>query len=155
MARRPLDKDREERLHNEIVVDAYGPEEQAMGWYAYLENTLEFPFMTRCVAERAISPLRLDDQVEVIGMGPADECAHEMFVLTPWDRRTLAVPLMQLEVVRGEDATHDAVEDWRYWVEAGTNYSAVNRLAPHAASDSGVSPPAVNWLKPLVSRSAV
>ena len=57
MAERPLDKDREERLHNEIVVDAYGPEEQAMGWYAYLESTLEFPFLTRCVSGRAISPL--------------------------------------------------------------------------------------------------
>ena len=24
---------REERIHNEVVVDAYGAEEQAMGWY--------------------------------------------------------------------------------------------------------------------------
>ena len=29
---------REERIHNEIIVDAYGPEEQALGWYYYLEN---------------------------------------------------------------------------------------------------------------------
>jgi len=113
MRKRPLDKDREERIRDEIVVDAYGPEEQAMGCYVYMENKLEFPFLTRCVAERAISPLRVDDEVEVIGMGPEDECAREIFVLTPWDRRTLAVPLMQLRVVRGEDATHEAVEDWR------------------------------------------
>jgi len=119
MTERPVDKDREERIRNEIDVDAYDREEQVMGWCAYLENTLEFPFLTRCVAERAISPLRVDDEVEVIGMGPEGECAHEMFVLTPWDRRTLAVPLMQLEVVRGEDATREAVDDWRYWVERG------------------------------------
>ena len=119
MAERPRDKDREERIRNEIVVDAYGPEEQAMGWYAYLESALEFPFLTRCISERAISPLRVDDEVEVVGMGPEDECAHEMFVLTPWERRTLAVPLMQLEVVHGEDATRQAVQDWRYWVERG------------------------------------
>jgi hypothetical protein len=119
MKERPLDRDREERIHSEIVVDAYSPEEQAMGWYAYLESTLEFPFLTQCVAERAISPLRVDDEVEVVGMGPHDECAHEMFVLTPWERRTLAVPLMQLKVVRGEDATREAVEDWQYWVECG------------------------------------
>jgi len=24
---------REERIHNEAIVDAYGPEEQALGWY--------------------------------------------------------------------------------------------------------------------------
>jgi hypothetical protein len=119
MRKRALDKDREARIHDEIVVDAYGPEEQAMGWYVYMENKLEFPFLTRCVADRAISPLRVDDQVEVIGMGPEDECAREIFVLTPWDRRSLAVPLMQLKVVRGEGETHEAVEDWRYWVERG------------------------------------
>ena len=28
----------------EIVVDAYGLEEQAMGWYSYLEEKLQFPF---------------------------------------------------------------------------------------------------------------
>ncbi len=30
------DKEREERITMEIIVDAYGPEEQAMGWYYYL-----------------------------------------------------------------------------------------------------------------------
>ena len=119
MAQRLVDEEREERIQNEIVVDAYGPEEQAMGWYAYLEGTLEFPFLTRCVAERAISPLRVDDEVEVVGMGPEDECRHEMFVLMPWERRPLAVPLMQLEVVHGEESTREAVEDWRYWLERG------------------------------------
>ena len=83
-----------------MVVDAYGPDEQAMGWYAYLENTLEFPFRVRCSVERAISPLRVDDEVEVVDMGPESECAREMFVLTPWQPRLLAVPLMQLDVSR-------------------------------------------------------
>jgi hypothetical protein len=29
----------------EIVVDAYTPEEQAMGWYYSLEDRLHFPFV--------------------------------------------------------------------------------------------------------------
>lgn len=41
----------------EIIVDAYGPEEQALGWYYYLEGTLQFPFTAHCIARRAISPL--------------------------------------------------------------------------------------------------
>jgi hypothetical protein len=65
------------------------------------------------------SRLQVDDEVEVVGMGPEDECAHEMFVLTPWQPRPLAVPLMQLEVIQGEDATREAVEDWQYWLERG------------------------------------
>jgi hypothetical protein len=30
------DAEREERITMEVVVDAYGPEERALGWYYYL-----------------------------------------------------------------------------------------------------------------------
>ena len=33
MAKLQRDPIRLERIHNEVVVDAYGPEEQSMGWY--------------------------------------------------------------------------------------------------------------------------
>jgi hypothetical protein len=119
MPQPPLDEEREQRIEMEIVVDANGPEEQALGWYNYLEENLQFPFLTRCITERAISPLRVGDEVEVIGLGPQEECAHEMFVLTPWERRSLAVPLSQLEATVADEQTTQAVEDWQYWVEQG------------------------------------
>jgi Calcium binding len=111
------DEAREERIAMEIVVDAYDEEEQAMGWCNYLEETLETPFRARCIKERAISPLKVGDEVDVVGFA-SDECEREMFVEIPWDTKpTLAVPLAQLEVVRGSKATRQAVEDWHYWVE--------------------------------------
>ena len=114
------DEDRENRITMEIVVDCYDEDEQAMGWYSYLENTLAFPFLTRCINERAISPLRVGDEVEVVSMAPEDECRHEMFVETQWEHeRTLAVPLSQLKFIHGDEATKQAVEDWHYWVEMG------------------------------------
>jgi Calcium binding len=117
------DEAREERISMEIVVDAHGEEERAMGWYCYLEDTLSFPFLTRCISERAISPLRVGDEVEVVGMAPEDECEKEMFVETPWEhKRTLAVPLSQLKVVHGDDETQQALEDWHYWVEMGYEF---------------------------------
>ena len=123
MPQRPRDDEREQRIHEEIIVDAYGPEEQAIGWYGYLEGTLQVPVLPRCVAARAISPLRVGDEVEVVGMAPEEECAHELFVATPWEhQRTLAVPLAQLEALPIEavdEATRRAVEDWRYWVDRG------------------------------------
>lgn len=79
-------KDREERIEMEIIVDAYGPEEQAMGWYYYLEEKLLFPFTAICNSKRAISPLRLKDEVDVIGMAPEDECEREIFVMIPWGK---------------------------------------------------------------------
>ena len=49
------DETREKRISMEIVVDAYNEEERATGWYCYLEDTLNFPFLTRCISERPIS----------------------------------------------------------------------------------------------------
>ncbi|HEY3080539.1 MAG TPA: calcium-binding protein [Chloroflexota bacterium] len=116
MPQPPRDDAREQRIEMEVVVDCYGPEEQAMGWYYYLEGHLAFPFRARCVAERAISPLRPGEEVEVAGMAPEDECDHEMFVRTRWKGRALAVPLVQLEGVAVDEQTEQAIEDWRYWV---------------------------------------
>ncbi len=49
-------------------------------------------------------------------MAPEEECEHEMFVMMRWERNGLAVPLMQLEVIHGDDKTFEAVEDWHYLV---------------------------------------
>jgi hypothetical protein len=119
MKRPPRDQEREQRITMEIIVDAYGPEEQAMGWYYSLEDQLRFPFVATCTAERSISPLRVGDEVDVVGMAPEEECEHEMFVLIRWERRTLAVPLAQLEGVAVDEQTRQAIEDWQYWVAQG------------------------------------
>ncbi len=117
------DETREERISMEIVVDTHDEEERAMGWYYYLEDKLTFPFLTRCINRRATSPLRVGDEVEVVGMASEDECEKEMFVETPWEqKRTIAVPLSQLKVVHGDDETQQAVEDWHYWVDMGYEF---------------------------------
>lgn len=114
---------REKRIFDQIVVDAYGADERAMGWYAHLEDTLRFPFTATCIARRAISPLRAGDEVEVIGMAEPDECGHEMFVTIRWERNGLAVPLSQLEPIYLTDSqTRETVADWHYWVRRGYDF---------------------------------
>jgi hypothetical protein len=116
------DEEREQRITMEIVVDAYNEDERAMGWYYYLEEKLDFPFLARCIKERAVSPLELGDEVEVIGMAPERESEREMFVMIPWGKRPLAVPLAQLEPIRADDQTKEAVEDWHYWAGMGYQF---------------------------------
>ena len=70
MAKPKRDPVREDRIHEEIIVDAYGPEEQAMGWYYYLEDKIRFPFQAKCVASKVISPLQKGESVEVRGWRP-------------------------------------------------------------------------------------
>jgi hypothetical protein len=122
MAKARQDKQRERRIREEIVVDAYGAEEQAMGWYCYLEEHLRFPFRAKCITQRAISPLRKGKEVEVVGLAPAEECDREMFITVPWEQRTLAVPLAQLEPIHVDKMIRQAVEDWHYWVEQGYEF---------------------------------
>ena len=122
MARLKENKARERRIEMEVVVDAYNSEERAMGWYYYLEERLKFPFKARCKTKREISPLRVGEEVEALGMAPEAECESEMFVRVRWCGRTLAVPLAQLKP-RGADAkTSEAIADWYYWVAHGYQF---------------------------------
>jgi Calcium binding len=117
------DESREQRITKEIIVDAHDESERAMGWYDDLEDKLRFPFLTRCIKERMTSPLRVGDEVEVIGMAPEDKCLHEMLVEMPWEqKRMLAIPLSQRKVVHGDEQTVRAVEDWHEWVERGYEF---------------------------------
>src|SRR6516164_8304834 len=101
MTKSKKDPIREERIHNEVVVDAYGPEEQAMGWYYYLEDKLRFPFQAKCIVAKVVSPLLKGETVEVQGMAPGDACSADMLVLIRWQDRSMAVPLSQLLLSRG------------------------------------------------------
>ena len=97
MAKAKTDPERENRISMEIIVNAYNEIEQALGWYYYLKDNLQFPFTATCVCKRATSPLQAKDEVEVLGMAPEDECEHEIFVNIRWARDELAVPLSQLQ----------------------------------------------------------
>src|SRR5664279_6530015 len=105
MARPKRDHVREERIHEEVIVDANGPEEQVMGWYYYLENKIRFPFRAKCIVAKVVSPLRKGEIVEVQRMAPEDACAAEMLALIRWHDRTMAAPLSQLVAVDPDDST--------------------------------------------------
>ena len=109
---------REDRIHNEAIVDA-GPEEQGLSWYYYLENKIRFPFQAKCLAAKVVSPLRKGDIVEVVRMAPDDACAHDMLVLVRWQGRKMADPLAQLTAVDPDKSTAEAIGDWHYWVAQG------------------------------------
>jgi hypothetical protein len=113
------DRIREERIRNEVIVDAYGPQEQAMGWYYYLDGKMRFPFQARCAVTRTVSPLRRGETVEVRRMAPEEACSSDMLVLIRWQDRNLAVPLSQLAAVDPDKATAEALSDWHYWVAQG------------------------------------
>ena len=119
MAKPKRDPVREERIHEEIIVDAYGPEEQAMGWYYYLEDKIHFPFQAKCIASRTTSPLRKGESVEVRALAPEDICSGDMLVQIQWQGHTMAISLSQLSAIDPDEVTREAIKDWHYWVAQG------------------------------------
>lgn len=117
MTRSDRDEEREERIKTRITVDTYSPKEAAMGWYAYLDDFLSFPFEARCIEEREASPLKESETVRVVGMSSTEPTLSQMFVTVEWKDRELGVPLEQLEPIEPNDETEQAIEDWQYWLE--------------------------------------
>ena len=113
---------REERIIMEVVVDAYGSAERAMGWYYYLADKLVFPFIAECISADKRSPLRLGDEVTVLQLSGENYCEHEIYVDMPWEGGVLAIPLAQVKSVYAEEETEEAIADWHYWKNRGYKF---------------------------------
>jgi Calcium binding len=98
MKRRSRDEEREQRITMEIIVDAYTPEEQAMGWYYSLEDRLT----GRRRRDGPRGGVRTRD-VRPDPLGTPSPCGS----------------LGQLEGVTVDKQTHQAIEDWQYWIAQG------------------------------------
>lgn len=116
MTFREHDEEREERIKMEIIVDAYTPEEQAMGWHIYLEETMDFPFEARCTKEKEASPLDEGETVRVIGKPSGEPSLRQQLVTVELMNREFGVPLEQLEPIGASSDTEQAIEDWHYWL---------------------------------------
>ena len=116
------DAAREERIFMEAIVDANGPEEQAMGWYYYLDDKISFPFTAEYTATDKRTPLELGERIKAVRMSGEDYCQHDMYVDISWNGKTLAIPLAQLKSVDVDEDTGEAVDDWHYWVNQGYTF---------------------------------
>jgi Calcium binding len=119
---RRKNREREQRIENEILVDAYDEEERAMSWYYHAENEMQLPFPARCLRIDESSPLHKGEEVEVIGLPSEENCRQQLRVRIRWQSRTLAVPLAQLKAVKADQQTEQLIEDWHYWTRMGYQF---------------------------------
>jgi hypothetical protein len=114
------DEIREERIEMEIIVDAYNEEEQAISWYYYLEDKLDFPFRAKWLNKRGQFQ---DRKVVVLEMSPEDECQNEMFVEVLYQEGefedVFSARLFDIEPVDADSETQEGIADWHYWINRG------------------------------------
>jgi len=113
----------ENRIEMEIVVDAYDKSERTMGWYHYLQDNLATPFKAECIQLVSTSPLKIGEIIEVVAMDSEENCGHDMFVKIKWKKKEmLCVPLKQLKGLGVDDTTKQALNDWVYWNSQGYSF---------------------------------
>ena len=122
MDRVEKDEAHEHHISMEAIVDAYGGEEQALGWYYCLGDRVQFPVQAKCMRSRNISPLKAGKIVRAIQMSPEDNCMQEMFVEIEWQGRVFGVPLAQLQAINVGSDTQEEIEDWHFWVARGYEF---------------------------------
>jgi len=98
---------REERIHNEAIVDA-GSDEQAIDWYYRLESKIGLPFQTKCLAKKFVSPFRNGETVEVL-------------VLVRWHGRTMAARPFHSPLTRQQPETF---RNWNFLARTTTRRTA-------------------------------
>ena len=118
----PKDPAREERIGDEIIVDANGEDEVLMGWLTYLQDNLACPFNAECIEQKQISPLRKGEKVTVLELVSEYDSGNDFFVLIEWSGRKMGVPLAQLKPLKVSKETKQAVEDWQYWKARGYEF---------------------------------
>ncbi|MEA5569743.1 calcium-binding protein [Calothrix sp. UHCC 0171] len=120
-----LDANREERIKSEILIDAEDKEDRAMGWYYYLDDSLNFPFNAKWAKKgrKGTSP---EKDVEVLGMATEEECLRDMLVEVVEtggsDDDVEIAKLNDLKVLDADSDTQEALNDWYYWVARGYKF---------------------------------
>ena len=112
----------EERIENEVVVDAYGEDERYSGWWNYLAGEMVFPFTAEALAAGKKTPFKQGEKVKVVDMGPMEDEPAPITVEVEWELRKFEVPLAALKPIDANAATAQAIGDWHYWVAHGYSY---------------------------------
>lgn len=120
-----IDEIRETRINTEILADAEDKEDRAMGWYYYLDDTLNFPFVAKWKKKSRKSSTIDEKEVEVLGMSPEDDCLRDMYVDVAdigKEDEINAAKLSEIEPIDADEETKEALADWQYWLARGYKF---------------------------------
>jgi Calcium binding len=114
----PKEKDeaREHRIHDEIIVDAYGEYEQSMSWYYHMEENLAFPIKAKVklrlrgdkTEEKAVKIVEIDSKSETsltLRLGITEGKSDRVQYICPDEIININTTEENLEVLN----------DWLYW----------------------------------------
>lgn len=117
------EREREERIHSDIIVDAYGDIEIVSSWRMVLGENLGFPFLAEVQTHHFIGMNRKKNSsryyVQLLGMAPPERCGtHQMWcmgVLPGNEHIHLHFYLTDIRAVEADEVREEMLSDWMYW----------------------------------------
>jgi hypothetical protein len=103
----PPSTERLEELIGEAITDAYGEEEQRIGFLTMLQDNLTLPFETEVLGVRVT--------VEIIELDPADE----IVAFCRGGKHRQAIPVLYLPLPSPPPVGAEWIEAYRHWAHQG------------------------------------
>ena len=107
------DSEREDRIEKNALVDTYSADEALSGWYAYLEDTISFPF--KIASKNKIIKT-------VSGLCCIEEFDGDFYVWIEIDNDQMMVGIRDLKIIEASQQTVQVIEDWQYFCARGDHY---------------------------------
>lgn len=116
--------EREERIQQEIILDADGDEAIAACWYKYLSKNLNFPFLAMVQTHKKRNPSGgmgySSSPVRLLGMAPLARCTtQQMWAIgVPYigsGKTPFHFLLTDLQSIDADKSREQALSDWMYW----------------------------------------
>ena len=111
-------KEYEEILYNEILVDCKDDYDQNMSWYYYVQDELDFPFEAQIELKKREGGKVLKS-VQVIELSD-DEDFHRnsnLKVNIELDDYIIETPLGKLTEIEATERTIEIIKVWKYWIK--------------------------------------
>ena len=109
------DKERQERIELEIIVDACDESEVQMGWVIQMVERTDYPFFAEAPIKKRGQEATYH-RVEVVELGDVENYEGGDFsVGVDWHGTIISVPMLQLKNIEAAEETKNSIEDWQYW----------------------------------------
>ncbi len=110
------DEKREHRILYDVIVDAYGDEEQAMGWYYYFADNLKFPIKAKVDMPLPGGKSELKE-VNIVEVDPKSEEGQAIRLGVTEDKRERVQYISPEHIVsmKTRKGNLEILNDWLYW----------------------------------------
>ncbi len=112
------DEERDDRIHDEIIVDAYDEYEQAMSWYIHLNDNLVFPIKAK-VKLRLRGGKTEEKAVQIVEVDPKseDSLTLRLGITEGKSDRIQYISPKEIVSINTSDENLEILNDWLYWHE--------------------------------------